>query len=96
MNSSMQYSENRYAIVSDFDGTITYKDVGDFLLLHFKLVKKREIDIGYELNVPVEKWMKEYFSRIGKVKKELIEKAVKKYISPRLFFRETVIFCKEK
>lgn len=95
-DSSMRYSKTRYAVISDFDGTITRRDVGDFLLLHFKLVKKKEIDLGYELNVPVEKWMTKYFSRIGKIKKDLIEKAVKKHISPRHLFRETALFCRRK
>jgi len=86
----------KFAIVSDFDGTITKVDAGDFLLVHFKLVKRKEIELGYELNIPVEKWMKDYFSRIGTIDASLIKKAIIKHIKPRLFFRETAKYCLKK
>lgn len=86
----------KFAIVSDFDGTITKIDAGDFLLVHFKLMKEREIELGYELNIPVEKWMKEYFSRIGAIKPSLIRKAIKEHIKPRPFFMDTAKYCLEK
>ncbi len=88
----MKYSK-RYALISDFDGTITTRDAGDFILLHFRLVSKKDIDEGYSKNIPVEKWMKKYFCRAAKIKKNLIEKAVVSKIKLRPQFRETADFC---
>lgn len=81
-----------HALISDFDGTITKQDVGDFLLLHFKLVSKKDIDLGYSKNIPVEKWMKRYFILASKLKKKNLEKALLK-IKLRPKFKETALFC---
>ena len=85
-----------YAIVSDFDGTITTRDVGDFLLLHFRLVTPEEIETGYGLNAPVGKWMKKFFRRIEKIPVREIEKAIYKRIKVKKGVRETMKICKNK
>lgn len=90
----MKYSK-KYALITDFDGTITERDVGDFILLKFKLISKKEIDLGYLTDMPVEDWMKKHFAAAAKIKKEKIEKAVVSQIKLRPYFKKTAEFCRK-
>ncbi|MGC8728344.1 MAG: HAD-IB family phosphatase [Elusimicrobiales bacterium] len=80
----------KIALVTDFDGTITTRDVGDFLLLYFKLATLEEIEDSYRLGIKIEEWMKTYFSRMNKIKKEDVKKAVRENIKIREGFKEAV------
>lgn len=85
----------KIALVTDFDGTITTRDVGDFLLLYFKLATFQEIEDSYRLGIKIEEWMKTYFSRMNKIKKEDVKKAVRENIKIRDGFKEVVEFLKK-
>ncbi len=86
----------KYAIVSDFDGTITTKDIGDFLLLYFNLVTPNEIEESYNFGIKIEQWMQIYFSKIKIIDKNKIKKAIKENVKIRNGFKELVNLCKEK
>ncbi|MBP7796581.1 MAG: HAD-IB family phosphatase [Elusimicrobiales bacterium] len=82
----------KFALVSDFDGTITTRDVGDFLLLHFGLAAQKEIDESYAVGMRVEEWMKKYFRRMKYIDGIRIKKAISDHIRIRRGFRELVDF----
>lgn len=82
----------KWALVCDFDGTITLKDVGDVILTHFKAVTKQEIKDSYNSDVDMAKWMKETFMRLTATPKE-IEKHLLKTILIRKGFKDIIKFC---
>lgn len=86
----------KIALITDFDGTITTFDVGDFLLLHFNLATREEIEKSYLEGVKVEEWMKIYFSRIKVVDVDRIKEVIKKYIKLRDGFIEVVEILRSK
>jgi len=81
----------KLAIVTDFDGTITTRDVGDFLLLNFGLATQKEIDESYLPGIKIEEWMRKYFSRIKIVNIDEIKKVIKENIKIRDGFKEVII-----
>jgi 2,3-diketo-5-methylthio-1-phosphopentane phosphatase len=85
----------KFALVSDFDGTITTRDVGDFLLLHFGLATQEEISLSYQVGMKVEEWMKKYFRRMKYIERIKIKKAILEKINIRKGFRELTDFCKK-
>ena len=50
----MKERARTWAAVSDFDGTITLRDVGDHLLLHYGFSDRKTIEASYSLKVRVE------------------------------------------
>lgn len=80
----------KFAIISDFDGTITTFDVGDFLLLHFNLATKKEIEDSYTMGLKIEEWMRKYFKRIKDIEIDKIKLAIKKNIKIKKGFSELV------
>jgi 2-hydroxy-3-keto-5-methylthiopentenyl-1-phosphate phosphatase len=83
-----------WAAVSDFDGTITLRDVGDHLLLHYGFADRKTIEESYSLKVRVEDFMKRAFSG-AKLSEELIAGFVRKRVKARKGFREFILFCGE-
>jgi len=81
-----------WAAVSDFDGTITLRDVGDHLLLHYGFSDKETIEASYSLKVRVEDFMKRAFSG-AKLTEEMIAGFVREKVRARPGFREFVLFC---
>ncbi len=81
-----------WAVVTDFDGTITLKDVGDALLRHFKAATREEIERSYAPHVKMEEWMKEYFRPLTASKKD-IEAYVLASTRLRGGFKEFRAFC---
>ena len=84
----------RWAAVSDFDGTITLRDVGDHLLLHFGLADRRTIEESYAPGVKVEDFMTRAFSGAG-LTEEVIADFVKTKVRARRGFRAFVLFCEK-
>jgi len=82
----------KWAIVTDFDGTVTLKDVGDVLLMHFKIATKEEIEGGYSPRVKMEEWMIRYFQPLTAPRKK-IEAYVLESTRLRRGFRELHAFC---
>ena len=81
-----------WAAVSDFDGTITLRDVGDHLLLHYGFADKKTIDESYVSGVKVEDFMKSAFAGAALTEK-VIAGFVRKRVKARRGFREFISFC---
>ena len=82
----------KWAVVTDFDGTVTLKDVGDVLLKHFKVATKEEIEGSYSPSVKMEEWMIEYFRPLTAPRKD-VESYVLESTRLRAGFREFHAFC---
>ena len=80
------------AAVSDFDGTITLRDVGDHLLLHYGFSDRKTIEESYSLKVKVEDFMKRAFAGAA-LTREVIAAFVKTKVRARPGFREFVLSC---
>jgi len=81
-----------WAAVSDFDGTITLRDVGDHLLLHYGFSDRKTIEASYSLKVRVEDFMKRAFAG-AKLTEKVIACFVRKKVRARPGFREFALFC---
>lgn len=81
-----------WAAVSDFDGTITMRDVGDALLLHYGYSDKKTIEASYSLKVRVEDFMKKAFAG-ARLSEAVIADFVNRRVKARPGFREFVDFC---
>ncbi len=82
----------KIAVVSDFDGTITERDVGDMLLLEFGKATLQEIEESYKMGINVEQWMKVYFSRMKDVSLDDIERIINEKVKARDGFKEALKF----
>ncbi len=85
-------SPKGWAVVSDFDGTVTLRDVGDHLLLHYGFADRKTIEGSYSLKVRVEDFMKRAFSGAG-LTAEVIAGFVRERVKARAGFKEFVSFC---
>lgn len=81
-----------WAAVSDFDGTITLRDVGDHLLLHYGFSDRKTIEESYSLKVRVEDFMKRAFAG-AKLTEEVIAGFVREKVRARHGFRDFILFC---
>ncbi|MDO8805687.1 MAG: HAD-IB family phosphatase [Elusimicrobiota bacterium] len=81
-----------WAAVSDFDGTITLRDVGDHLLLHYGFSDKETIEASYSLKVRVENFMKSAFAG-ARLTEDAIAGFVRGKVRARAGFREFILFC---
>ncbi|MFA5162324.1 MAG: HAD-IB family phosphatase [Elusimicrobiales bacterium] len=55
---------SRFALVTDFDGTVTTRDVGDFICLRFGVATAEDIELSYAAGVCVQDWVKKFFGRL--------------------------------
>ena len=83
-----------WAAVSDFDGTVTLRDVGDHLLLHYGFADRRTIEESYSLKVRVEDFMKRAFAGAA-LNEKVIADFVRARVKARRGFRDFVLFCEE-
>ncbi|OGS08097.1 MAG: hypothetical protein A2270_03380 [Elusimicrobia bacterium RIFOXYA12_FULL_51_18] len=81
-----------WAVVTDFDGTVTLKDVGDVLLRHFNAATREEIENSYAPHVKMEEWMMEYFRPL-KIPRKKIEAYVLESTRLRGGFIKFNAFC---
>ncbi|PIU19450.1 MAG: hypothetical protein COT18_07430 [Elusimicrobia bacterium CG08_land_8_20_14_0_20_59_10] len=81
-----------WAAVSDFDGTITLRDVGDHLLLYYGFSDKKTIEASYSLKVRVEDFMKRAFAGAG-LSERTIAAFVRSRVRTRAGFTAFVRFC---
>jgi len=84
----------RWAVVSDFDGTVTTFDVGDAVCMRFRAATKEEVEASYDPSVSVPRWMQRYFGRLSASPSE-IEKFVRKAVSPRKGLSGFASFCRK-
>jgi len=92
---STKAEPSKWAVVTDFDGTVTLKDVSDDLLLHFKITDKETIEKAYAPSVNVEKWMEAYY-RLVKISRRRIEDRVRAASRLRAGFGELRDFCENR
>ncbi len=85
---------NGWAAVSDFDGTITLRDVGDHLLLHYGFSDKKTIEASYSLKVRVEDFMKRAFAGASLTEKTIAD-FVREKVKARPGFRDFIFFCEK-
>ncbi|PCI39855.1 MAG: hypothetical protein COB53_02505 [Elusimicrobia bacterium] len=71
-------SRERWAVVLDFDGTITKNDVADSILNEFGGLTRRMINASYNPSVVTEEWVRSMFLRVNETPARL-----------RRFVRET-------
>lgn len=83
---------NPWAAISDFDGTITLRDVGDHLLLHYGYSDEKTIEASYSLKVRVEDFMRKAFSG-ARLSEETIAEFVMKNVKARPGFAAFARFC---
>lgn len=81
-----------WAAVSDFDGTVTLRDVGDHLLLHYGFCDKKTIAASYSPEVRVEDFMKRAFAQ-ARLTERAIAGFVRKRVRARPGFRDFAAFC---
>ncbi|MFH1619514.1 MAG: HAD-IB family phosphatase [bacterium] len=84
-----------WAVVTDFDATITDRDAGDTLLLHFGICTPEEINRSYGKSVVLEEWMKRVFRRV-RLSDSRIAGFVRNSIRIRPGFMQFVSFCRKK
>lgn len=89
---SVRQRRTAWAVVTDFDGTVTLRDVGDVLLLHFKAATREEIERAYSPSVNIKEWMKRFFRPLDVTKREL-EAYVRESTRLRGGFPELARFC---
>ncbi len=83
-----------WAAVSDFDGTITLRDVGDHLLLHYGFSDVKTIEASYSLKVRVEDFMKRAFAG-AELTEAVIAAFVREKVKARPGFRAFILFCEK-
>lgn len=84
-----------WAAVSDFDGTITLRDVGDHLLLHYGFADRKTIEESYSLKVRVEDFMKRAFAGAA-LSQKVIADFVRTRVKARPGFRDFILFCEAR
>lgn len=84
-----------WAAVSDFDGTITLRDVGDHLLLHYGFSDRKTIEASYSLKMRVEDFMKSAFAG-ARLTEEMIAGFVREKVRSRPGLREFILFCESE
>jgi 2-hydroxy-3-keto-5-methylthiopentenyl-1-phosphate phosphatase len=84
-----------WAAVSDFDGTITLRDVGDHLLVHYGFCDQKTIDTSYDLQVKVEDFMRKAFAG-ARLSEETIAGFVREKVKARPGFAAFAAFCAKK
>lgn len=84
----------KWAVVSDFDGTISQKDVADEICFHFKTATRADIHRSYDPSVKVEDWVAASFGAITAPRPE-VEKFIFEFARPRAGARELGYCCRE-
>lgn len=84
----------KYALITDFDGTITTKDIGNALCLHYGLTTPSKIEQAYSVKADAREWMKEHFGRVKTTQKDF-EDTILKHAQVRRGFKELIQFAQE-
>jgi len=91
----MTADREKYAVVTDFDGTITTCDIGDALCLHFNVITADDIEASYSSGTPVAQWMADAFARLP-ADRNVLENFVVRAARRRKGFAEFSSFCKKR
>lgn len=84
----------KYAIVTDFDGTLTTKDIAHEICLHYKITTKDKIQKSYRTDDDAKNWMISHFAQIKTSKKDF-EHFILNIAKPRKFLKRLKRFCRD-
>lgn len=84
----------KYALITDFDGTITTKDIGNALCIHYGLTSPEKIEKAYNSKADAREWMKNHFGSV-KTTKEEFEKIILEKALVRPGFRDLCLYAKK-
>lgn len=84
----------KYALITDFDGTITTEDIGNALCLHYGLTTPQKIEHAYNSKTDAREWMKSHFGSV-KTTKEDFEAIILQKALVRPGFKELCRYAKE-
>lgn len=84
----------KFAIITDFDGTITTRDIGHALCTHFGTMKRGGEVKDYDTKEDPTLWFNKFFSPI-KVSKEEFESIILSYAVVKKGFDSLVLFAQE-
>jgi 2-hydroxy-3-keto-5-methylthiopentenyl-1-phosphate phosphatase len=82
----------KFAIVTDFDGTITTLDIGNSMAVHLGSTTEKQIEEDYKNNLDAKAWMAYHFSRV-KLNREEFESLVLSYAVVKPWFGELARYC---
>lgn len=83
----------KYAIVTDFDGTVTTQDIGNSLCLHFGTTTPDKIEHAYATKQDAKTWMQCHFGPI-KVEKQEFERIILDIAKLKDGFVKLAEYCK--
>jgi 2-hydroxy-3-keto-5-methylthiopentenyl-1-phosphate phosphatase len=86
-------SQPPWALVLDFDGTITLRDVADSLLLNYRAATPKDIAASYAPSAITEAWVEQQFRRLG-VSREAMRSFALKTAKMRHGFDHLISHCK--
>ncbi|HBL17102.1 MAG TPA: hypothetical protein DD417_10245 [Elusimicrobia bacterium] len=84
-----------WAVVLDFDGTVSMQDVSDQILLRFGAATPGEIRASYRRGTVTETWMREHFRRLGCARRR-VERYVLSAAKLRPGFGAFLRLCRER
>lgn len=84
----------KYALITDFDGTITTEDIGNALCMHYGLTTPQKIERAYKAKADARDWMRKHFGSV-KTTKEDFEAIILKKALVRPGFKELCRYAKE-
>ena len=87
-------SRHKFAVVTDFDGTVTSFDIGDHVALKFRLASRAEVLASYNEGASVSKWMKNVYAREGVPGPRRIAAFVRREAAPRAGFLALASYCR--
>jgi 2-hydroxy-3-keto-5-methylthiopentenyl-1-phosphate phosphatase len=85
---------NKYAIITDFDGTVTTRDIGNTLALRAGSITLQGIEEDYKQNKDAKEWMAYHFGRMN-FSKEEFEELVLSFAKIRPGFDELAGYAKQ-
>ncbi len=85
----------KYALITDFDGTVTTLDIGNTLCLHYGTTTPARIEKAFAAKEDAKHWMRSHFSPITADKKDF-EEVILSYAVIKNGFVELAKYCGEK
>lgn len=82
----------KWAVVSDFDGTLTLADVGDAILMEFGVFTAADIERSYAPGQSVEDWMRRGFAELKASRADILA-FILRAVEPRRGLTEFSRFC---
>lgn len=84
----------QYALITDFDGTITTIDIGNYLCIFYGLSTPEKIEYAYKTKADAKQWMEQNFGPVKTTVKDF-EVAVLSQAVVRAGFRDLCIYAQK-